>query len=98
MDQHGRPVRAFLNRSPGASLTVKVEDHASLLGTRVRVTSSAGQSYTREVVTSVGLMTDQTPDLVFGLGDATAEQVEFIRPDGSREVIEAPGATVNLSR
>ncbi len=92
------PVRAFLNRSPGASLTVKVEDHASLLGTRVRVTSSAGQSYTREVVTSVGLMTDQTPDLVFGLGDATAEQVEFIRPDGSREVIEAPGATVTLSR
>ncbi len=92
------PVRALLNRTPGASVTVKVEDHASLLGTRVRLTTSAGESYTREVVTSVGLMTDQTPDLVFGLGDATAERIEILYPDGSRDVIESPGDTVRLQR
>jgi hypothetical protein len=85
------PVRALLNRSTANSFTVEVPESAALLGTRVRLETSAGDSYTREVITSSGLMTDQTPDLVFGLGaNERVLRVVIAHVDGSTQIIEAP--------
>ena len=92
------PTRAFLNTSRNNSFVVKVPETAALLGTRVRIESSLGESYTREVVTGVGLMSDQSPDLVFGLGEAERVlRVVISHVDGSTQTIEAPGAGIRLS-
>ena len=91
------PLRAFLNTSKSGSFTVTVPEHAALLGTRVRIESSSGDSYTREVVTSTGLMTDQSPDLVFGLGaDERVLRVIISHVDGSTQIIEAPSQGITL--
>jgi len=92
------PVRAFLNRSSGGFFSVTVPDHVSLLGTRVYIVTSSGKSYTREVVSGTGMLTDQTPDLIFGLGDSKeVEQVVILRPDGSSQTIDSPGSSITLS-
>ena len=85
------PVLAFLNQSQGDSFVVQVAEAAALLGTRVRLKTSAGDSYTREVVTSTGMLTDQSPDLVFGLGDGErVEQMIILHSDGSEQRIDNP--------
>ncbi|MFV1872495.1 MAG: CRTAC1 family protein [Oleiphilus sp.] len=92
------PVRAFLNRSSGKVFQVKVQEQASLLGTRVHIVTNAGTSYTKEVMTSTGMLTDQSPNLVFGLKDAEkVKQVIISRPDGSRQIIESPDDSMTLS-
>ena len=91
------PVRAFLNHSSANSFTVIVPESAALLGTRVRLETSSGSSYTREVLTSTGMLTDQTPDLVFGLGSAErVDRVVITYIDGSTQVIDAPNDTITL--
>ena len=92
------PVRAFLNRSAGEFFKVTVPDHVSLLGTRVRIITDSGESYTKEIVIGTGMLTDQTPDLVFGLGDAkSVEQVVILRTDGTTQTIDSPGRGITLS-
>lgn len=84
------PVRAFLNRSTADYFALAVDDRADLLGTRIRVETTGGRSYTREVMTSTGMLTDQTTHMVFGLGEnERLERVVIMRIDGSVEVIEA---------
>jgi len=91
------PVRAFLNRSVAEFFTVKVPEQAGLLGTRVHIITSSGQSYTKEVLTSTGMLTDQSPDLVFGLGQSKeVKQVVIMRPDGSSQTIDSPGRSITL--
>jgi hypothetical protein len=85
------PVRAFLNTAQGNFVTITVPDTVRALGTQVTIETDQGKSYTRNVVTSVGLMTDQSPALTFDLGKA--EQVRRVivrRPNGQIEVIPAP--------
>jgi hypothetical protein len=84
------PAKAFLNRSTANFFAVSINDRAGLLGTRLRLDTTFGKSYTREVVTSTGMLTDQTPNIVFGLGEG--EQVKrlvIMRTDGSTETIES---------
>jgi hypothetical protein len=51
----------------------------------------AGASYTREVSSSVGMGTDQTPVLVFGLGAGRrADRLVVSWADGSSTAIENP--------
>ena len=91
------PVRAFLNRSPGNSFVVRVPENPALLGTRVRLETSLGNSYTREVVTSTGMLTDQSPDLVFGLGsNERVNRMVISHIDGSTETIESPDSPATL--
>ncbi len=92
------PVRAFLNRSANGFFTVKVPENADLLGTRVRILTDSGQSYTREVVSGTGMLTDQAPDLVFGLNRSdTVKRVDILRPDGTIQEIETPGRSITLT-
>ena len=84
------PSRAYLNRSEGNAVVVAMPDDVRALGARVHLEGSVA-SYTREVSSSVGMGTDQTPTLVFGLGDtARAERLVVSWADGTRTVIDAP--------
>jgi hypothetical protein len=84
------PSRAYLNRSEGDAVVVRMPDDVRALGARVHV-EGAGPGYTREVSTSVGMGTDQTPELVFGLGNGgRAERVVIAWADGKTTSIEDP--------
>lgn len=85
------PARAFLNTAGANYVTVAVPDTVAAVGTRVRIETENGASYTRAVIGNVGTLTDQTPELSFGLG--LREQVERVvieHPNGDTEVIPAP--------
>lgn len=85
------PVRAFLNTSRKNFITLVVPDTVSALGTRISIETEKGKSYTRAVTGTVGMLTDQTPELSFGLGDL--EQVQRVviqRPNGQTEIISSP--------
>lgn len=76
------PVRAFLNTSKQPFITLTLPETAAALGTTVRLTSAKAQSYTRESITSAGLLTDQTPDLSFALPEAGPVAVDIVWPQG----------------
>jgi hypothetical protein len=85
------PVRAFLNTSKGNYITVVVPDSVAALGTRVSVQTADANRYTRVVVAGAGMLTDQTPELTFGLGKLDQVlSVTIQRPNGPSEVILAP--------
>jgi len=86
------PSRAYLNRSEGNAIFVEMPDAPAALGARVRL-EGAGASYTREVASASGLGSDQSAELVFGLGAATrAERLVVSWADGRTTVIEDPPA------
>ncbi|OGI66650.1 MAG: hypothetical protein A2W18_01735 [Candidatus Muproteobacteria bacterium RBG_16_60_9] len=60
------PLRAFLNTSPGNHVTIVVPDTVASLGTRISIETDKGKRYTREVIASAGMLTDQSPELAFG--------------------------------
>ena len=84
------PVRAFLNTSSGNYITIVVPDTVAALGTRISIETDEGKSYTRNVIASVGMLTDQTPELSFGLGDLERVLRVVILRNGQTEVIPAP--------
>lgn len=85
------PVRAFLNTSSGNYITIVVPDSVARLGTRISIETDKGNSYTRDVIGSVGMLTDQTPELSFGLGDLERVlRVVVQHPGGQTEIILEP--------
>jgi hypothetical protein len=85
------PVRAFLNRSTANGISVALPDSVQSLGTQVTIETTSGKSYTKQIVTSVGLLSDQSPTLFFGLGeDREVARVVIQHPDGTISVIEHP--------
>lgn len=84
------PVRAFLNTSSGNYITIVVPDTVAALGTRISIETDKGKSYTRNVIASIGMLTDQTPELSFGLGDLERVLRIVIQRNGKTEVIMAP--------
>ncbi len=85
------PMRAFLNRSDSHFLTVSMADTVTNQGVRLRLETADGTSYARELLSGVGLMTDQTPDLSFGLGDTNEVQVVTATwPDGTVITMASP--------
>ncbi len=91
------PLRAFLNTSKRNFLTIAVPDTQRFLGANVSVETDKGVLYTRQVMGSIGLMSDQTSKLFFGLGDAKVlKQVTIVTADGKRLVATAPGINRTL--
>lgn len=85
------PVRAFLNTAPGNFVTIVLPDNVASLGTRVNIETDKGKSYTRHVIAGSGMLTDQSPELTFGLGDLErVRRVVIQRPNGETNVIDAP--------
>jgi len=94
------PLKAFLNRSEGNFLTVKVPDRVDTLGATVNVMLKDGKTLSRQVIASTGLMTDPTPDVHFGLGQVNEiESVEIVTLNGARaEVLSAViNGTISLN-
>jgi hypothetical protein len=91
------PLRAFLNSSGSNFITISVPDTLGYLGASVQVETDKGILYTRQVVGSIGLMSDQTSTLFFGLGDAkNIKRVTLETAQGKKLVIDAPG--INQTR
>ena len=85
------PARAFLNTTRANYVTMTVPDTVAAIGTNITIETDKGKSETRAIVGTVGMLTDQTPELSFGLGDR--EQVVRVvvqRPNGQTEVITSP--------
>jgi enediyne biosynthesis protein E4 len=85
------PVRAFLNKTRGNYITVVLPDSVASLGTKITIQSARGRSYTRVILNSVGLLSDQTPEVTFGLGNLIrVDRIEIEYPNGTVETIENP--------
>ncbi|MGE0644403.1 MAG: CRTAC1 family protein [Nitrospira sp.] len=85
------PIRAFLNTTAGNYVTIVVPDTVANIGTRISIETDQGTGYTRTVVGSVGMLTDQTPELSFGLGNHEHPLRAIIqRPNGRTEIISSP--------
>jgi hypothetical protein len=85
------PLRAFLNLSTANGISVALPDTVQSLGTQVTIETTSGKSYTKQIVTSVGLLSDQSPTLFFGLGaEGDVKNVSIRRPDGTVSIMEHP--------
>lgn len=84
------PARAFLGRGEGRYIRVAIPDTVAALGTRVTVQTDQGNSYTREATNNLGMSTDQSTDMVFGLGDASVQKIIIRSTTGKEHVIENP--------
>lgn len=91
------PLRAFLNRSTANSITVALPDNVESLGTQVTVETATAKSYTKQMVTSVGLLSDQSPTLFFGLGEEReVARIVIQHPDGTVSTIKHPSINQSL--
>jgi hypothetical protein len=91
------PSRAYLNRSEGNRIQVRLPDTVAVQGTRVRLEGGAA-TYAREVASASGLGADQSPGLIFGLGRETrADRLVITWPDGRTTRIDDPPVNALLS-
>ncbi|MBH0207960.1 MAG: CRTAC1 family protein [Nitrospira sp.] len=91
------PARAFLNTARANYVTVTIPDTVAALGTRITLETGKGKSDTREVIGTIGMLTDQSPELSFGLGDNQQVVRAVIQyPDGQTEMIAAPPINTKL--
>ena len=82
---------AYLNKGTGNFVSFRLPDDLAHLGTRIRIETAAGLSYARQFVAGQGFLTDQAPELVFGLGDQDAVERAIITwPDGTQSALNAP--------
>ena len=85
------PARAFLNTTQANYLTMVVPDTVAAIGTRITVETDTGKSATRAVIATVGMLTDQTPELSFGLGGHERVVRAVIQhPNGHTQIIADP--------
>lgn len=82
---------AYLNRGEGHFVSFRLPDDLTHLGTTIRIETEQGESYTRQLVSGQGYLTDQAPELVFGLGEAKSVKRAILSwPDGTQTVLENP--------
>jgi len=83
---------AYINKGgPNNWINVKLPNTAHSINARVTVEDSDGQKQFKQFITSQGLGSDQTHDLIFGLGTSTTVKsilVEF--QDGTTRRIDTP--------
>ena len=85
------PLRAFLNRSQENYVMVRLPDRADLTGTQVTLVFADGRSPTHFVGNNIGIGTDQSSDIAFGLaGRRQVEQIVIDWPNGRRKIIANP--------
>ncbi len=85
------PLRAFINNGGVSNyLTVSLKDIPSSIGARVVVQKMDGSELTKQFVTSTGLVTDQSPDLFFGLGgDTKIKSLKVIWSSGTTKTLDS---------
>lgn len=96
----GGPARAFLNRGIGNNfIKVRVPDLARSLDAKVVVETDSGKRYTARVLQGEGLLTDQSHDVIVGIGGERAiRRVEVSFPSGRLVTVDAPavGSTLTI--
>ncbi|MGU9950783.1 MAG: CRTAC1 family protein [Gammaproteobacteria bacterium WSBS_2016_MAG_OTU1] len=101
MDGSKQIARAFLNRTDNNFMTLLFADNMESLGARVFIETAEGKSYTREIHNNIGLSTDQSTSLTFGLGQKTDVLRAVIQwADGSRQILDNPpiNKVINITR
>lgn len=85
-------LRAFINEGGSNHwLKVKLADSPASLGAIVSLETDAGKTFVNQVYTSEGLGSDQSHELFFGLGEASAiKSVSVKYQNGSIKVIDNP--------
>ena len=92
------PARAFINKSDNNSLKVSVPDNTEYLGANIMVETKSGQSYTKHIAANIGMTSDQTPNVFFGLGqNDTVKSVSVHKANGSKQTIPAPKANSTIT-
>ncbi len=82
---------AFLNTGAGNFVSFRLPDDIHHLGTQIYIVTDEGKSYTRQAIAGQGYLTDQTTDIVFGLGNATSVEKAVVSwPDGTVSEISNP--------
>ena len=82
---------AYLNKGSGNFISFRVPDDLAHLGTQIRVETAGGWSGARQVVAGQGYLTDQPPELVFGLdGQSHVLRAVVTWPNGERLTLAAP--------
>ena len=90
------PLRVLLNDGGDNNyLSVVLPDTVASLGARVAVTAG-DKTLTREVLTGVGLHSDQSNELFFGVGSATRADVTVTYTDGSVERMDDVATNTTL--
>lgn len=88
------PARAFLNAGVGNNfIKVRVPDRPRSLDAKVVVETASGKRYTARVTQGEGLLTDQSHDVVVGIGaESDIRRVEVTFPSGKTATIDRPTA------
>ena len=81
------PHRFFLQQSTNNFITVAIPDNVKALGTVVKIKINGKISYSREVISNSGFMTDHTPHLTFGIGKETKIDELHIKPLDQETII-----------
>lgn len=78
------PSKAFISKAAiGNAFTVRLPDNAASLGAIVEATVPDGRVITKQMVASQGLGSDQSANLIFGLGKAKSADVRVRFQDGA---------------
>ncbi|MDG9669820.1 CRTAC1 family protein [Hahella sp. CR1] len=92
------PVRAFLNTTEANFIALQLPDSPEWSGTEVTIEMEDARSYTRQATSAVGLMTDQSPRFVFGIGAReSVTRIVALKPDGKRLELVDPKINTVLS-
>lgn len=87
------PSVAYISEGAGQKNWIKVRlaNNAHALNAIVTVKTDTGETLTKQMMTSQGLGSDQTRELIFGLGDATGvTEMSVLYQDGEVTIIENP--------
>ena len=94
------PSYAFLNDGGENNfLKIQLPDTPKSLGALVEVIVAGGQNLTQQFTSGEGLASDQSHELIFGLGDAQSiESVTVYYADGTTIAVESPplGQTLRI--
>lgn len=93
------PLRVFLNNGGNYSyLTVSLEENITSLWAKVTIEKLNGTKLTKQFFSSQWLMTDNAPELFFGLGNAQKIKSTTITwATGEQEIIENPRLNTKIS-
>ena len=92
------PLKGFINRSEAPFVTVRLPDNLKHLDTRITLITDKGRTYTKQVTCGAGYMTDQTPDISFGLPQgARALKLLIQNPDGTSRTIYNPPVNTRIT-
>ena len=91
------PSKAYINDGGlNHYITIALPDNTDSLGARVRVIMPDRSIIERHVISSNGFLSDQSADLIFGLGvESSVRQVEIIWRDGEKKIIDGDDVEID---